>query len=100
VAFAGWVGLLITGLQLLPAANLDGGHVARAMVSERFRMILTGGSIIFLIIQGAYPMALLLLFMSMTKHPGALDDVSKVSNSRKGLTIVLVAIFFLSMIAL
>lgn len=100
VAFAGWVGLLITGLQLLPAANLDGGHVARAMVSERFRMILTGVSIIFLIIQGAYPMALLLLFMSMTKHPGALDDVSKVSNSRKGLTIVLVAIFFLSMIAL
>ena len=95
VAFAGWVGMIVTMLNLLPAAMLDGGHVARSIVGEKTRSILTFLSILLLIVQGFWPMALFVLFISMRKHPGPLDDVSSLSMSRKLLTIVLIIIFVL-----
>lgn len=95
VAFAGWVGIIITLLNLLPAAMLDGGHVARSIVGEKMRLMLTGLSILFLFFEGFYPMAILVLFMAMYKHPGPLDDVSSLSASRKLLTVALVAILIL-----
>jgi membrane-associated protease RseP (regulator of RpoE activity) len=95
VALAGWVGLLITMLNLLPAAMLDGGHVARSLVGEKTRAALTFLSILLLIIEGFWPMAFFVFFMSMYRHPGPLDDVSSLSTSRKLLTVVLMAIFVL-----
>ncbi len=96
VAFAGWVGMIITMLNLLPAAMLDGGHVARSLVGEKTRNALTFLSILLLILVGFWPMAFLVLFISMYKHPGPLDDVSSLSASRKLLTIVLIVIFVFS----
>jgi membrane-associated protease RseP (regulator of RpoE activity) len=95
VAFAGWVGILVTMLNLLPAAMLDGGHVARSILGEKLRFVLTALSILYLAIQGFYPMAILVLFMSMYRHPGPLDDVSALSKSRKLQAVGLIAIFVL-----
>ncbi|MEM2103949.1 MAG: site-2 protease family protein [Candidatus Bathyarchaeia archaeon] len=95
VAVAGWVGLFVTMLNLMPAAMLDGGHVARSLFSENTRAVLAVLSIIFLAFV-SLPMAFFVVFMSMFKHPGPLDDVSSLSKNRKFLVAVLAVVFILS----
>jgi len=95
VEFAGWVGMVVTMLNLLPAAMLDGGHIARSLAGEKTRTVLMVVSILLLIISGFWLMAVLVLLMATQKHPGSLDDVSSLSTNRKLLTILLVAIFVL-----
>jgi Zn-dependent protease len=98
IAWAGWAGMVVTMLNLLPAAMLDGGHVAKSLVPDRLRYILTVVSVAVLVFSGSefFFMALIVVFMSMFKHPGPLDDVSGVSTGRKLLTVVLVVVFALS----
>lgn len=93
---AGWVGMLITALNLLPVAMLDGGHIARSLLGEKARVVLAVLSILLLVISGFWLMALFVLFLSLQRHPGPLDDVSSLSKSRKILAAVLVAVFVLA----
>ena len=95
VAFAGWVGMIVTMLNLLPAAMLDGGHVSRSLFGERARTVLTFLSILLLVVEDFWPMAIFVLFISMYRHPGPLDDVSSLSMSRKLVTIGLIVVFVL-----
>jgi len=95
VAFAGWVGMVITMLNLLPAAMLDGGHVTRAVFGEKTASMLTWLSIIYLVLTGFWPMAFFVLFISRSRHPGPLDEVSSLSTKRKALSVFLVVILVL-----
>jgi len=99
VSWAGWAGMIVTMINLLPAAMLDGGHVARsALANEKARLVLTFASVALLLFVGTefMIMAFLIVFMSMFKHPGPLDDVSGLSRSRKLLTLVLIVVFVLA----
>lgn len=51
IAFAGWIGFLVTSINLLPVGQLDGGHILYALFGEKVRFI-NLGVIIFLIILG------------------------------------------------
>ena len=99
VTWAGWAGMVVTMLNLLPAAMLDGGHVARStLAGDKARMALTFASVALLLLVGTefMVMAFLIVFMSMFRHPGPLDDVSSLSRNRKLVTIALIAVFVLA----
>jgi hypothetical protein len=98
VAFAGWVGMVVTMLNLVPSGMFDGGHVARSVMGSKAHQILSYLGIALLVVIGWWPMAILALFFSAAKHPGPLDDVSKLTNSRKLGAIGLVAVFILSVV--
>jgi len=57
IAFAGWVGLLVTSLNLLPIGQLDGGHIVYALFGEKHQWIS----------KAALPV---LVFMGITFWPG------------------------------
>jgi len=84
VMFAAWIGFLITFLNLLPAWQLDGGHMARTLLGAKLHRYATYGSMAILVLLGYWLMALLILFMS-SRNPSAspLDDVSPLSRNRK-----------------
>ena len=97
VAFAGWVGMVITMLNLVPSGMFDGGHVARSIMGDRAHQILSYLGIALLAVVW-WPMAILAIFFSAAKHPGPLDDVSKITTLRKVGAIVLVVVFILSVV--
>ncbi|MCL6578884.1 MAG: site-2 protease family protein [Candidatus Bathyarchaeota archaeon] len=100
VAFAGFIGMIVTMLNLLPAGMLDGGHVATSIFGGKMRGILNVVAIVFLVIYGYYPMAFFVLFLSLFRHPGPLDDVSSLSKTRKYVIPVLFIVFILCGITL
>lgn len=99
VAFVGWVGFVLTFINTIPVAQLDGGHIARALFGAKYYRLVSYVGAAILFASGYYFMAIIALAMlAMRGHPGPLDDVSPLSLSRKiiGAT-VFPAILLLSM---
>ncbi|MFZ0184055.1 MAG: site-2 protease family protein [Nitrosotalea sp.] len=96
VLLAAWFGFLITFLNLLPAWQLDGGHVARATFGVKWHRILTYASIGILASTGYYIMALFVLVLSMrSQDVKPLDDISPLSKKRKRMFALVIALAFL-----
>ena len=98
IATAGWIGMVVTMLNLVPSGMFDGGHVARSVMDDKKHKIVSYIGIMLLALIGWWTMAVLALFFSSTKHPGPLDDVSEITNNRKIGAIVLVVVFILSVV--
>ena len=101
MAFAGWIGLLVTALNLLPAGQLDGGHVAYAVLGRRSHLLfwpLIAGllALIVALDSAAYVLFVFVLIVFGRKHPPPVDDTVPLDRRRKLLSLVLVAMFVLS----
>lgn len=100
VAFAGWAGLFVTALNLLPIGQLDGGHVMYALLGKKSKIVYTIGILIFCVIAillypGWMVFAVLLLLFGF-RHPAPIDEQSTLDPKRRILGIILFIIFFVS----
>ena len=101
IGFAGWIGLFVTSLNLIPVGQLDGGHIAYAVLGKRYEKMTT------LIIMGLIGMslfwrgwliwALILMFMGK-KHPPTLNTDGSLDKNRIILGIVMLVIFLITFI--
>lgn len=98
ILFAGWIGLLVTSLNLLPAGMLDGGHVARSLLGPRLHQVLSAIAVAASFFLGYWLMALIILALMRRGHPGPLDDISPASPGRIFLGVVLLAVFVVSVV--
>ncbi|MDD1778741.1 MAG: site-2 protease family protein [Candidatus Helarchaeota archaeon] len=97
VAFAGWIGCFVTGLNLFPLGQLDGGHVARSIFGEKYYKYVSWVAFFGLFLIN-WLMAVLVLLLSRFsfEHPGPLNDVSPLSTTRKIGSIVFFTVLILT----
>jgi membrane-associated protease RseP (regulator of RpoE activity) len=98
VAWAGWAGLLVTGLNLIPAGQLDGGHALYVLVGRRARLLVP--LIIAVLIalgffwNGWWLWAALIFFLGRA-HAEPLDQITELDPARKLLALSALVLFVL-----
>ncbi len=92
---AGWVGLLVTGLNMMPVGQLDGGHITYALFGKKAHWIarvFMGVAVVAMLVgaasQGLALMAILVLFMIGTDHPPTSDDTAHLGSGRIALGVL------------
>jgi len=93
---AGYIGMIVTMLNLMPIGQLDGGHIVHVLFGEKTKVVLSFMAIFALVLTGYWLMALLAFLIARIKHPEPLDGVSKLSTGRKLATVFVVVIIILS----
>ncbi|HEY9827647.1 MAG TPA: site-2 protease family protein, partial [Stenomitos sp.] len=99
VAVAGWLGLIVTALNLMPFGQLDGGHIVHAMYGQRMAIAISQVCRILVFLLSFFQPILLfwcivLLFMPAADEP-ALNDVSELDNYRDALGLLALSVLLL-----
>lgn len=98
IAWAGWAGLLVTALNLIPAGQLDGGHVLYSLFGKNVRtilpIILVGLGVLGFFWQGWWLWVFLILLLG-SSHAQPLDQITKLDQSRQALAIFGLIVFIL-----
>ena len=99
---AGWVGLLITGLNMLPVSQLDGGHViytlfgrASRWIARTFMVIVIALVVYDYRVWGIWLVMVLLVLLIGADHPPTRDDSAKLGWLRCTIGVVSLSIPFL-----
>jgi len=103
-AFAGWVGMFITGLNLLPLSQLDGGHVLYGMLGRRqaFMGLLTVGGLLVLAQYNWTWYVWVALALSLggggVSHPSVMAPDRSVPQSRRMVAWLCIVVFVLTFV--
>jgi len=100
IAFSGWIGLLVTCLNLLPVGQLDGGHVAYAVIGVKQRLVAKGVLVILVALgvtgwSGWLLWAGILIIMG-TNHPPVIYDWIPLDKKRMIIGWVTLSIFVMT----
>jgi membrane-associated protease RseP (regulator of RpoE activity) len=99
MAIAGYLGLVVTAMNLMPVGQLDGGHIVHAMFGQRVGAVIGHVARLLLLLLSIVQIelrlwALILIFMSPVDEP-ALDDVSELDDRRDALGLLAIAILLI-----
>ena len=101
-AWAGWTGLLVTGLNLIPIGQLDGGHILFSLVGDRARRLYYPlmAALLILVLTGSstwlYWLILLFLFGRIYAPP--LDMITPMDTRRKWIAVLGILVFILTFV--
>jgi membrane-associated protease RseP (regulator of RpoE activity) len=98
MAWAGWAGLLVTALNLIPAGQLDGGHILYVLAGKNARRILPFILVVLTLLGFAWPgwwlwVALVFFFGRYNAEP--LDQITPLDSKRKTTAIFGLVLFIL-----
>jgi Zn-dependent protease len=87
VYMAGWVGMFVTGLNMMPVSQLDGGHVIYALFLKRGHWIARAfllTAMAFVVFSGQYSWTLMLVLVTLigVDHPPTSDDTVPLGVTR------------------
>jgi membrane-associated protease RseP (regulator of RpoE activity) len=91
VAFAGWIGLIVTALNLLPVGQLDGGHIAYGLFGRRYARAIGVGTFLAMfglgltVWPGLLTWAIFIALITGFSHMPALDDITPPDRKRYAL---------------
>ena len=98
IAWAGWAGLLVTFLNLIPAGQLDGGHVIFTVFGRRVNRIIPL-ILVFTVVLGffwsGWWLWAFLIFLLGRSHAEPLDQITQLDPARKTMALVMLVIFLL-----
>ncbi len=102
VAWAGWAGLLVTAMNLIPAGQLDGGHMLYVLIGrEKARkvlpFILGGLALLGFAWQGWWLWAAIIFLLGRT-YAEPLDQITPLDDRRKWLAVLALVVFVLTFI--
>jgi membrane-associated protease RseP (regulator of RpoE activity) len=98
VAFAGWGGLLVTGLNLIPAGTLDGGHVVYGVFGDKAKKAfpyIIGVLLVLGMFWSGWWLWAALLFWFGQVNAQPLDQITTLDPPRKALAVLMLIIFVL-----
>ena len=98
IAFAGWAGLLVTALNLIPAGQLDGGHLLYGLFGSKARYLLPVilGALVLLgfVWSGWWLWVFIVLLLGRT-HAEPLDQITQLDLPRKAVAVLGILVFLL-----
>ncbi len=100
VGYAGWAGLFLTSLNLLPIGQLDGGHVLYGLLGRRSRIatwVVLAGVVALAVFHPEWiVLAVLLLLFARRGHPRSYDEEVPLDRRRRALGILAMVVFVLT----
>jgi membrane-associated protease RseP (regulator of RpoE activity) len=102
VAFAGWIGLFVTSLNLIPVGQLDGGHIAYALLGEK-HFLLSNILIVIMVLLGlllweGWTIWAVLLIILGRRHPPVIEWEVPLDTKRRFIGWVSLTIFIFTFI--
>lgn len=98
IAWAGWAGLLVTCLNLIPAGQLDGGHIMYVLIGKKSINLLPFILVALIFLgfawSGWWIWAVLIFFLGRS-HAEPLDQITPLDPKRKALAILGLIVFVL-----
>jgi membrane-associated protease RseP (regulator of RpoE activity) len=98
VAWAAWAGLLVTFLNLIPAGQLDGGHVIFTVFGKRVNVIvpvILVATVLLGFFWSGWWLWAFLIFVLGRSHAEPLDQITQLDPSRRALAVLMLVIFLL-----